>query len=116
MFNKLRTVVAAGFLGLAALAAPAEAQVVDFHFGSGDGRIGVHIGDGFSRRHHFRDDFGWRGRGCTPERALDKARRLGVRRARIDFVGRGRIGVVGRSNGERVHLTFARAPRCPIIG
>jgi hypothetical protein len=115
MFNTLRTAIAAGFLGFAALAAPVEAQEVDFHLGNGDGRIGIHLGDGFSR-HHFRDDFGWHGRGCTPERALYKARRLGLNRARIDYVSRGRIGIVGRSNGERVHLTFARAPRCPVIG
>ena len=114
MLNTLRIITVAGFLGIAVLAAaPAEAQVVDLHFGGGDGRIGVHIG---TSRHYFRDDY-WRGeRRCTPERALYKARRLGVHRARIDFVGRHEIGIVGRSGGERVYVTFARAPHCPVIG
>jgi len=26
------------------------------------------------------------------------------------------ISIVGRSRGERVYITFARAPSCPIVG
>lgn len=56
-------------------------------------------------------------RRCTPDRALDKADRMGVRRARIDSVGRRTIEVRGRSrNGERVHITFGRSRNCPVIG
>ena len=55
-------------------------------------------------------------RGCSPERALDKAERMGIRRARIDDVGRRTIDVVGRSRGDRVIVSFDRRdPRCRVI-
>ncbi|TPI15586.1 hypothetical protein FJW10_24230 [Mesorhizobium sp. B4-1-1] len=60
----------------------------------------------------------WAGRReCTPERALDKADRMGVRRARIDHVGRRSIEVRGRSrDGERVSVRFDRTDgRCPTL-
>ncbi len=41
---------------------------------------------------------------------------MGVRRARIADVSRRTITVVGRSHGDRAVVTFARAPRCPVIG
>jgi hypothetical protein len=56
------------------------------------------------------------GRGCTPGRALDKAERMGIWRARIAEASPRTITVTGRSRGERVFVTFARAPRCPVIG
>jgi hypothetical protein len=54
-------------------------------------------------------------RGCTEGRALDKAERMGVRRARIVEAGRRTIEVRGRSrDGERVYLTFGRERGCPV--
>jgi hypothetical protein len=54
-------------------------------------------------------------RGCTEGRALDKAERMGVRRARIVSAGRRTIEVRGRSrDGERVYLTFGRERNCPV--
>lgn len=57
-------------------------------------------------------------RECSPERALDKAERMGVRRARVDNVGRRTIDVRGRDRrGDRVVVTFDRRDgRCPVIG
>ncbi|MHA6644258.1 hypothetical protein [Mesorhizobium sp. A623] len=57
-------------------------------------------------------------RGCTPDRALDKAERMGIRRARIADVGRRTIDVAGRSrNGNRVIVSFDRRDRrCGVIG
>jgi hypothetical protein len=57
-------------------------------------------------------------RGCTPDRALDKADRMGIRRARIADVGRRSIDVVGRSrSGNRVVVSFDRRDRrCGVIG
>ena len=72
--------------------------------------------DEFRRDDYRRDEFRRVERGCSPERALYKAQRIGVRRARIADVSRRTISVVGRSRGERVYITYARAPRCPIIG
>lgn len=57
-------------------------------------------------------------RGCTPGRALNKAERMGIRRARIADVRRRTIDVVGRSrHGNRVIVTFDRRDRrCSVIG
>ena len=86
MFSILKTTAVAGLLGLAALAA-ASAKANEIYLNFGG-----------------------------PERELHKAQRICVNRARLDYVSERRIGIVGRSRGERVYLTFARAPNCPIIG
>ncbi|MDQ2634140.1 MAG: hypothetical protein M3Y43_01435 [Pseudomonadota bacterium] len=53
---------------------------------------------------------------CSERRALRKAERMGVRRARIADVGRRTIDVRGRDrHGERVYVTFGRHPSCPIL-
>jgi hypothetical protein len=56
-------------------------------------------------------------RGCSPERALRKAERMGIRRARIVDVGRRTIDVRGRDRrGDRVMITFGRRDRdCPVL-
>lgn len=41
---------------------------------------------------------------------------MGVRRARVEDVSRHSITIRGRSRGDRIWLTFARARGCPIIG
>ncbi|HEV2900303.1 MAG TPA: hypothetical protein VGX71_21195 [Pseudaminobacter sp.] len=52
---------------------------------------------------------------CTEDRALDKAERMGIRRARIVDAGRRTIEVRGRTyEGERVYLTFGRERGCPV--
>jgi hypothetical protein len=55
-------------------------------------------------------------RGCTPDRALRKADRMGIRRARIIDVGRRTIDVAGRDRrGNRVVVEFGRRDRsCPV--
>ena len=116
MFTTLKSAVIAGFLGLSTLAAiPAQAD--SLYLGLGDRhnetRLGIHIGP--SGRYNERE-YRKTQRSCTPARALEKAQRIGIRRARIDYVNRRTIGVVGRSHGDQVRVTFARAPRCPVIG
>ncbi len=55
-------------------------------------------------------------RGCSEGRALNKAERMGVYRARIVSAGRGTIEVRGRtSDGDRAYITFAREPGCPVL-
>ena len=123
MFTTLRTAVIAGLVGLTALAAvPAKAD--GFYLQLGDGDAGVYRGE--SGRTYIaaigivtttaRSTVANIEHRCTPERALYKAERIGVRRARIADVSRRTISIVGRSRGERVYVTFARAPSCPIIG
>jgi hypothetical protein len=62
------------------------------------------------------DNRGWARRECSPERALYKAERMGIRRARIVDVGRRTIDVRGRTRyGERVIVSFGRWDRgCPV--
>ena len=55
-------------------------------------------------------------RQCSPGRALDKADRMGVRRARIDRIGRRTIDVRGWRDGERIILSFDRwDSRCRLL-
>ncbi len=56
-------------------------------------------------------------RECTPQRALAKAGRMGVRNARIGRVGRSIIDVRGRSrDGGRMMVSFGRWDRrCPVV-
>lgn len=54
-------------------------------------------------------------RGCTEDRALDKAERMGMRRARIVSAGRRTIQVSGRDRyGDRLRVTFGRERGCPV--
>ena len=134
MFNMLKTVVLSAMIGLGGLAAmPASAQAdgIYLNFGGGDdGRLGVFVRDGrhddrrerWERhdrrdRHHRRDRWERHDnrRACTPGRALNKADRMGLRRARVVDVSRRTITVSGRKWQNRVHVTFARAPNCPVI-
>jgi hypothetical protein len=112
MFTTLKTAAMAGLIGLVSLAAlPAEASDMRFGERHDHARFGIYLGGGERmREREFR-----RGR-CTPERALDKAGRIGIRRARIDHVGYDSIGVVGRSRGGRIRVTFSRERNCPVLG
>jgi hypothetical protein len=76
------------------------------------------------RNEVWREDDDWRdgnwrrgdGRFCTEERALGKAERMGIRRARVVSAGRYEIVVGGRDRyGDRVAIAFGRDRRCPVI-
>jgi hypothetical protein len=54
-------------------------------------------------------------RACSPERAVEKAWRLGLNRPRIANVNRNTISVRGFKRGHPVRILFARAPNCPVI-
>ncbi|HEV7254257.1 MAG TPA: hypothetical protein VGN97_14330 [Mesorhizobium sp.] len=54
-------------------------------------------------------------RRCSAERALAKAERSGIRRARVVEIGRRFIEVRGRRYGERILVTFARDRNCSVI-
>lgn len=124
MFNKLKAAAVSALIGITALTAvPATAQESGIYlkFGGQGDHGGVYSGD-VSRvqyregRRHYRDRHDRWNRHCTPGRALNKAERMGVRRARVADVSRRTITVVGRSYRGRAVVTFARAPRCPVIG
>ena len=121
MITKLKTAALSALVAFGAITAmPAAAQAEGLYLNYGSGHhsgvgIGVQIGN--YDRYDYRDYRGDRRhfRGCSPERALNKAERYGVRRAHVVDVNRRTISVAGRKHGERVRITFARAPNCPIV-
>jgi hypothetical protein len=118
MITKLKTAALSALIGLGAIAAvPAAAQAEGLYLNFGGGYhnsgAGFYVGDDDYRR-DYRHDRRYN-RFCTPNRALNKAERLGIRRARVVDVDRRTIDVVGRKHGDRVRVTFARAPHCPIV-
>ena len=108
MFAMLKSATAGALLSLVTLAT-ASAESHDFHFR--DHR--PHVRFGFYLGDWQRDDSFVPRHRCTAERALYKARRIGVHAPRIDYVSAHRIGVIGRSHGGFVSVTFGRAPGCP---
>lgn len=58
---------------------------------------------------------GPRGRECSPNRAVEKAWKLGLNRPRVTRVSRNTITVRGYQRGHSVRVLFARAPNCPVI-
>lgn len=109
--------------GLGTFSAPSFAQDVEFMIGP-DGvrmRTREYCEDNpydrrcrESRRDRYDDD-GDYGRRCGPEDALNKAERMGVRRARIVDVDRRTVDIAGRWRGDRVVLTFGRGRGCPLL-
>ncbi|MBL8584384.1 MAG: hypothetical protein JNL61_19450 [Rhizobiaceae bacterium] len=129
MLTTIKAAAMTAFIGLGALAAlPATAQADNVYLGFGGDRggaqFGVEIGNDDWRGRDWRDD-DWRRddwrreayyRACTPQRAIDKAWRIGVRNPRVIEVDRRTIEVRGHKRGHRVNILFGRAPNCPIIG
>ena len=117
MLDMIRTAALSAIVGLGALAATAAtAQADGIYLNFGDpsgGRPGVYAGSretGMRNWHRDRER-----RSCSPDRALDKAERMGLRRARIVDVGRHTIKVAGFKYSSRVTVVFGRDRGCPII-
>lgn len=127
MLSKIKTAALSAMIGFSALAAvpvTAQADGLYLNLGQGSPNVGVYIQDRDGRRDNRwdnRHDNRWGrpggrwDRACSPDRAMDKAERMGLRRARIVDVNRRSITVSGRKYGERVAITFARAPNCPVV-
>lgn len=118
MFKTIKTAALSAVLGLGALAAlPATAQADSIYlgFGGGHNRPGVEFFVGGSSGHAYRPGRHHVRRDCSPRRAVRKASRMGLRDAYVRNNNPNRIRVEGRKRGERVRVTFARAPGCPVI-
>ena len=116
MFKTLKTAAFSALIGLGAFAAvPAVAQAdgIYLNFGHSGPRFGTYDGDRRQPR-EWRRESDWR-RSCSPERALDKAERMGLRRARVVDVSRHTIKVAGRKYSDRVVVVFGRERGCPIV-
>lgn len=102
------------------MALPAQAQV-QLEIGPEGLRIDGNCNPRYENCERYRDDryndrYRERPRYCTENRALDKAERMGIRRARIERVGRRTIEVRGRNrHGERAYVTFGRERNCPVL-
>lgn len=102
---------------------PGFAQDIQLEFG----RDGLRLNRGCNPRYedcrqdgygdgYYPDDRRSMQRTCTEGRALDKAERMGISRARIADVGRRTIEVLGRDrDGDRISVTFGRSPSCPVL-
>ncbi|MBA3446973.1 MAG: hypothetical protein H0T56_05100 [Pseudaminobacter sp.] len=131
MFKTLKNAGLSALIAIGTLAAiPATAQADGLYLnfgGNNDARVGVYVGDNAPKWHRRdrrddrweRRDDRWERRhnrrGCSAERALNKAERIGLRRARIVDIDRRTITVRGRKYGDRVTVTFAKARNCPIV-
>ncbi len=121
MFKTVKAAIVTAMIATGAVAAvPATASadpVVkvggSVHFtGSG---FGIYFGEGGHRYHDRWERPRHMRRYCSPRRAVRKARRIGLRHARIAHVNHRTIGVKGRRHGHREYVVFARAPHCPIL-
>lgn len=128
MLTTFKTAVLSAAIAMGAIAGtPAIAQAesgIYFQLGVDDGYgydddLGVEVQDGYTVRRYnrrqerrYQDEY----RRCSPERAAYKARRMGLNRVRVVDVSRRSITVIGRDYGDRVSVTFGRAPNCPVIG
>ena len=121
MLSTIRTVALSALVGLGAIASvPAIAHADGVYLNldnRGDQRFGVYTGETVRDRHHDRDrydDRDWR-RSCSARDALNKARRMGLHRARVVDEGRRTIKVSGRKFNERVVVVFGRREGCPVV-
>jgi hypothetical protein len=123
MFNVIKTATLSAMIGLSALAAIPVAHADSLYLGFGNSDD-----DSYFRRQHRHDDRDWRPddrywraddrgwrRFCSPDRALDKAERMGLHRARIVDINRRTVKVAGRQDGDRVLIVFANERGCPIL-
>jgi hypothetical protein len=124
MFKTMKIAIFSALIGLGGLAAvPATAQAdgLYLNFSGGNGGFGVHAGDHRGRSDWRRNDRNWRHdnrdwrRGCSPQRALNKAERMGLRRARIVDASPRTVKVAGRKFNHRQVVVFANRAGCPIV-
>lgn len=114
-------VIGCALLASAGMAVPMQASAQDIELEIG--RDGLRIDRDCNPRYEdcYRErrsdyDYDYDRPRCSEGRALRKAERMGIRRARIADVGRRTIEVRGRDRyGERIYVTFGRHPSCPVL-
>jgi hypothetical protein len=124
MFNKTKTLIVAAVMAVSAVsAAPANAQSARFSFH--DPNFSIEIGPrhhrpyyrGHRRGHDRGYDRGYHRRAvCSPQEAVYKARRHGMRHAGIQRMRPRAIVVTGWHRGHRARMVFERYSRhCRVI-
>ncbi|PWV97686.1 hypothetical protein DFR52_106210 [Hoeflea marina] len=123
--------------GLSAATPAASAAGLEYRFGGGESSVIIrghdrgsdwgHDRDRDGERRRDRDDRGGWGRDgarhhgqhlaqgfCDPARAIDKARSMGLRRARVADASRRTLTVDGFRRGRLVEITFGNVWSCPV--
>ena len=102
------------------MGAAASAQDLEFSIGPNGPRVRTlercdpNFEDCYARQSYYADTPSRPG--CTEGRALNKAERMGIYRARIVSASRRTIEVRGRTpDGDRAYVTFARSRGCPVL-
>jgi len=118
MLKMIRTAVLSAVIGLGGIAAiPATAQADGLYInfgGNGPGYATSVQYRGHDRHHGWHRDHR-RPAACTAGRAINKAERMGIRRARVVDANRRVVKVAGRKYNQRVMVTFANQRGCPIL-
>ena len=104
--------------GVAASAPAANAGGIGFEFSFGGHNNGVVVRDhrrnnGWNRFEERRG--GWKRDVCKPQRAVKKARRMGLRRAEVIRANHKRVVVQGFRHHNSVRVVFANDRNCPVI-
>lgn len=104
---------AAAVLGLGITQASAGDHRPRHHDRHSGWSVGITIGDPYFDPYEVRHVRPVH-RGCTVERASEKARHYGIRHQRI-YKSDWTIRVAGIKHGHRAQITFARERGCPVI-
>ena len=105
MLKSIKIAALSAAIGLGSLAAiPGVAQANGLQVGISSHSINVGYGGGY----------GWRN-ACTPQKAVSKAKRMGVRHARVRSISQHTIRIAGVRHGHRVNVAFSKARHCPVI-
>jgi len=109
--------VAIGVTGLPELAGQASAQDLEFRLNRNGPQLRMREACDPEVEDCRDDSYRYaQRRGCTEDRALNKAEDMGIRRARIVSADRRTIQIRGRSyDGDRVYVTFGRQRGCPVL-
>lgn len=123
--NKYGACLLTGLLAVAAptLAVPGTASAQDVQVEiNRNGLKATQLPQGYScnPRYERCRDYRWDERDgyrfCSDGRALDKAERMGVRKARIVASSRRSVAIRGRDrDGDRVKIVFGRERWCPVL-
>ena len=113
MLMLIRSLLCAGAVAAAATPVPSFAQSFELDLDGGRPKLRLlepEVERDYGDEREYRQP-----RRCSPERALAKAERMGLRRVRIESVDRNVIEVRGRRYGDRVIVAFERDRNCSII-
>lgn len=118
MLKMIKTAVFSVLIGLGGIAAaPAAAQAdgLYINFGGNGPGYGVHVNHRDHGRHHDWRRNNNRHQACNARTAVNKAERMGVRRARVVDANRRVVKVAGRKFNRPVTVTFANQRGCPTL-